>query len=188
VRSTEVAFAAWRRLDCVGEETCRLLHAPSGWMLAGHARFNDGHRLAALDYVVRCSTDWVTQSADISGLIGGDSVGWHITHDPGGWAMNGRPHPELAKCTDIDLGFTPATNLLPIRRLDPPPGEDVAVTAARFRWPEADLARLDQTYHRRDAQTVTYLSPGFSADLTVHPTGFVTHYPGLCDGEVSDEA
>lgn len=185
MKPVEVAFAEWRRLDCAGDETCRLVYGSSGWMLMGHARFSDTHCPAALDYVVRCDKGWVTTSADISGLLGGETVGWHISRDTrGDWHMNDEICPGLSDCQDIDLGFSPATNLLPLRRLDPAPGMDTHVSAAWFHWPSARLERLDQTYTRREPRTVSYRSDGFAADLTVDDSGFVTHYPGFWEGEV----
>ena len=37
----------------------------------------------------------------------------------GDWKLNDVPVPELAHCVDLDLGFTPATNLMQLRRLQP---------------------------------------------------------------------
>jgi uncharacterized protein len=33
------------------------------------------------------------------------------------WELNGTDQPEAADCIDVDLNFTPATNLIAIRRL-----------------------------------------------------------------------
>lgn len=107
----------WRALDRDGEDKCRLARHEDGYMLVGHARFRDGSGWAALDYVVRCGPDWLTRSADVTGTLGGEEMRCRITCEGGHWALNGAPLPELSGCSDIDFSFTPATNLMPLRRL-----------------------------------------------------------------------
>lgn len=176
------ATARWRRLDGPGEDRCRLIEEPGGWMLWGHARFERAGIRAALDYVVRCNARWESRSADVTGRIDGRDVAWKITRDPSGWLL-GNDRPMLPECTDIDLAFTPATNLLPLRRLALDRTEKI--TAAWFQ--EADggsLSRLSQSYTPLGAERYAYASPNVAAELRVHPTGFVTLYPGLWEGSV----
>ncbi|QDC08295.1 hypothetical protein FHY55_03125 [Oceanicola sp. D3] len=176
------ATAYWRRLDRLGDDSCRLIEEPGGWMLCGHARYDQGGQRTALDYVVRCNAAWETRSADVTGVIGGQEVAWRVVRGPLGWHLGDGPA-TLDDCTDIDLAFTPATNLLPLRRLAFEGTEEVA--AAWFReGEEATLERLAQRYTQKGAGRFTYASPGFEAELQVHPTGFVTHYPGLWEGSV----
>ncbi len=95
--------------------------------------------------------------------------------------MNGAPVAAVAGCIDVDLSFTPATNLLPIRRLGLPIGSSAPVAAAWLRFPELDLQRLDQVYTRAAEGRYEYSSAGgsFRATLQVAASGFVTDYPGL---------
>ncbi len=65
----------------------------------------------------------------------------------------------MTGCIDIDLGFTPATNVLPIRRLDLAPGQDGRVRSAWLSWPERRLQPLEQGYRRIGASTYAYVSP-----------------------------
>ncbi|SIO15182.1 putative glycolipid-binding domain-containing protein [Vannielia litorea] len=176
------ATARWRRLDRPGEDTCRLVEEPGGWMLCGHARYDHGGQRTALDYLVRCNAMWEAQSADVTGLIGGQEVAWRLLRGPTGWCLGDGPA-ALEDCVDVDLAFTPATNLLPLRRLAFEGTEEVA--AAWFREEQdGTLERLPQRYTQKGAGRFAYASPGFEAELTVHPTGFVTHYPGLWEGAV----
>jgi len=87
----------------------------------------------------------------------------------------------VAGCLDIDLAFSPSTNLLPIRRLKLRPGEAAEVRAAWLRFPEFVLEPLEQMYRRLDAWTYRYESGGgaFVATLRTNTAGFVTSYPGL---------
>jgi hypothetical protein len=82
--------------------------------------------------------------------------------------------------TDVDLGFSPVTNTLPIRRLDPAIGESVAVTAAWVRFPELTIEPLPQRYTRLAERRYRYESAGgaFVAEIEVDDLGLVTTYEG----------
>lgn len=180
-----IATAEWRPVEGPGDDLCRLVQHPAGWMLIGHARFPCGPAWAALDYVLRCDAAWRTLSADISGLRGEEEVALHILRRGDDWHLNGASQPGLAGAVDLDLGFTPATNLLPLRRMG---GDVLPVTAAWLPWPDCGLKRLEQRYERLGGGRVSYASPQLRTVLTVHPSGFVTDYPGFWRGEVSDAA
>lgn len=88
-------------------------------------------------------------------------------------------------CIDLDLNFSPSTNLLPIRRLSLAVAERATVRAAWLRFPSFRLEPLEQIYHRIDATTYRYESAGgrFVAELKVNATGFVTRYGDLWEVE-----
>lgn len=81
--------------------------------------------------------------------------------------------------------FSPATNLLPIRRLALPVGGQARVRAAWLRFPGFELGPLDLVYRRTGELTYRYESGGgsFRADLAVDGRGLVVHYPGLATAE-----
>jgi hypothetical protein len=83
------------------------------------------------------------------------------------------------------VAFTPATNLLPVRRLGLKTGQEAEVKAAWLRFPTFTLEPLDQRYRRIDAVTYHYESNGgsFVRDLVVSPVGFVRRYPDLWQAE-----
>jgi hypothetical protein len=99
--------------------------------------------------------------------------------------MNGRRCPEVEGCLDVDLSFSPITNLLPIRRTELAIGMNVAVRAAWLRFPELLLAPLEQTYERLGEFQYRYESRNgaFVAVLETNEAGLVTHYPGLWQAE-----
>ena len=68
--------------------------------------------------------------------------------------------PAVAGCVDLDLNFSPSTNLLPIRRLNLSVGQEAAVRAAWLRFPSFILEPLEQLYRRVDATTYRYESAG----------------------------
>jgi hypothetical protein len=95
----------------------------------------------------------------------------------GGWRSPGEELPTLGQCSDIDLAVTPATNTLPIRRLNLEVGLSREVTAAWLKFPDLTLEILPQRYTRLGPQRHQYQSgTGFSAELLVDDLGLVTVY------------
>jgi hypothetical protein len=94
----------------------------------------------------------------------------------------------LAGALDVDLGFTPATNTLPIRRLALAVGAGAAVRSAWLRFPELRLEPLEQTYTREAEHVFLYraLVDGepFSARLDTDAFGRVVRYEGLWEIDV----
>jgi uncharacterized protein len=186
VESTMTDSILWRRLDRPGYEAARLVHAGSDWRLSGAAVFLHEGQAGRLDYEVVCERGWHTRSARISGWVGDDSIEIEIVVDSAGlWRLNGRDCPEVAGCIDLDLNFSPSTNLLPIRRLDLAIGQEAPVRAAWLRFPTFSLEPLDQVYRRVDDSRYRYESDGgeFTAELEVDASGFVTRYPGFAEWE-----
>jgi hypothetical protein len=103
------------------------------------------------------------------------------------WWINGVEFPAVVGCVDLDLNFSPATNLLPIRRFDLAIGQMAEVRAAWLRFPSFTLDPLEQVYRRVDVATYRYESAGgaFTADLSVNAAGLVTRYPNLWQVEAS---
>ena len=93
----------------------------------------------------------------------------------------------MAGCIDLDLGFSPSTNLLPIRRLGLAIGQEAKVQAAWLGFPSFTLEPLDQLYRRMDVATYHYESAGgrFVTELQVNVAGFVTRYPDFWQVETS---
>jgi hypothetical protein len=182
-----LATAEWRRLDLPGSDRCALFAETAGWRLAGEARYGAGSAESRLSYEVSCGPDWLTRVASVTGADAGSPISLRIEQSGGHWFVNGAPQAEVEGLADIDLFFTPATNLLPIRRVAFVPGELVTVTAA---WlaPGFRLAPLRQGYRALGNGQFDYVSPDhdFQTRLSVHPSGLVTDYPGLWTGEVRD--
>ena len=177
-----IATIRWRRLDDWGHDSCRLRRLDSGWELAGTAFFLEDGAPARLIYRVACDPRWRTRGGRVRGTVGARPVQYRIERSPaGGWRLGGRIVPGLCGCVDLDLGFTPATNLLPIRRLDLPRGGAADAPAAWLDVRDGTLVRLPQRYVRRTATAYRYEAPtvGYAADLAVSDAGFVTRYPGL---------
>jgi uncharacterized protein len=89
--------------------------------------------------------------------------------------------PAVAGCLDVDLAFSPATNILPLRRLDLAVGESREMTAAWVRFPDLSIEPLAQRYTRLDERRVRYENRdgSFTAELEVDELGLVVSYPPL---------
>lgn len=134
---------------------------------------------------------WRTVSARVTGWIGNGAIDLDLVVDSTHrWRLNGTDRPTVAGCLDIDLAFSPSTNLLPIRRLNLRPGEAAPVRAAWLRFPDFTLEPLEQLYRRLDATTYHYESGGgaFTAVLRTNAAGFVTHYADLWEVELAGPA
>ena len=178
----------WRRLDQPGHESARLVFHPPSWHLTGTAVFAHDQQPCRLDYLVVCNSDWQTVSAKVAGWIGAQAVEVELSVDAARcWRLNGAERPEVAGAIDVDLNFSPSTNLLPIRRLSLGIGEEAKVRAAWLRFPSFSLEPLDQRYRRTDVGSYRYESAGgrFVTELEVNATGFVTRYPSFWHVEVA---
>lgn len=180
------ASILWRRLDRPGHEFARVAPGGSGWSLSGTAVFLHEGAPCRLDYEVRCNERWETVSGRVTGRVGEDEVRVDVAVERGGvWRSNGVEVPAVRGAVDLDLNFSPSTNLLPIRRLNLGVGQEAAVRAAWLRFPSFVFEPLEQTYRRIEATTYRYESAGgrFTADLTVNDAGLATLYPGLAESE-----
>ena len=180
----------WRGFYLEGHEACRLTAQDSHWQLAGSAVFAYQQQPCRLDYRISCDSGWRTLSAQVTGWLGSLLVDVELTVEAGHrWRLNGVERPGVAGCIDLDLNFSPSTNLLPIRRLNLAVGETAEVKAAWLRFPSFTLEPLSQKYQRLDESTYRYESAGgqFVAELKVNRSGFVVDYPGIWQAEVSTD-
>ena len=180
----------WRRLDVRGREEARADRTATGWRLTGELDVEEAGVAARLRYTIDCDPEWRTRSAAIEGEAGGAPIRFALAADgAGNWTHDGTPVPELGGALDVDLGFTPATNTLPIRRLALAVGESAPVRSAWLRFPELRLEALEQTYTRETEQSFRYraLVDGepFIARLDADAFGRVLRYEGLWEAELA---
>jgi hypothetical protein len=172
----------WRRLDAPGHDACRLERTEDGWQLDGAAAFHHDGAPACLVYRVVCGSEWYTRQGAVHGWLGARRVDFQVRRTTDGvWTLNGDVVPHLDGCVDLDLGFTPATNLSQLRRLALAEGQGADAPVAWLDVPAGTLDVLHQRYERRTEQTYWYEAPRFdyAAFLEVSPAGFVHQYPGL---------
>jgi hypothetical protein len=172
----------WRRLDAPGHDACRLEEDEAGWRLDGTAVFRESGAPTLLTYSLAGDRAWHTRYGRVHGWVGEQSVEFAIERTAGGaWTLDGTVVPGLESCVDLDLGFTPATNLSQLRRLALAPGQSADAPVAWLDLSSARLSVLPQRYERRSDVLYWYEAPsvGYADLLVVAPTGFIRSYPGL---------
>ena len=170
----------WRGIDKPGHDYCRLVESATGARLSGLTLRSHEQIPAYIGYDVECDVAWHTLRCTVKASVGDEHLDLDIRRRGKHWMMNGMEVKEIEGAADIDLSFTPATNLLPIRRLGLEVGETATVVAALLRFPDFTLEPLDQRYTRLDEFTYHYESGNgaFRADLKVDRAGLVLDYPG----------
>jgi hypothetical protein len=169
----------WRRLDRSGMEVASIEHGNPNWHLHGTVLLEHEGMPCRLDYAVVCDSAWRTLWARVNGWIGRSQVNQRVARNLAGeWRQNGLVCPAVEGCVDVDLAFTPITNLLPIRRLELSIGASAPVRAAWLRFPDFELVPLEQVYTRTSENQYRYESAGgrFRADLDVDAQGVVMRY------------
>jgi hypothetical protein len=151
-------------------------------------------------YRIVCDGQWATRLVRVA-LLDGSGVELALESDGAGhWrdALGDRTLPQLDGCLDVDLGFTPLTNTLPIKRLHLEQGHSAEIAVAMIaphliapEQPEGEpaltlrIARAPQRYTcLEDSPGGTRvrfesLSSDFSATLTLDADALVVEYPGL---------
>jgi len=185
-----IAAVLWRRLDVPGHDACRLEQCAGGWRIEGTAVFAENGRPTQLAYQVTCDDGWRTLHGEVHGWAGSERVSFSVARAPDGvWRLNGAPVSGLEGCLDLDYGFTPATNLLQLRRAALAVGQAADVPVAWLDVSAATLDRLEQRYERRREATYWYEAPRFdyAALLELDPAGFVERYPGLWESVAAEQ-
>jgi hypothetical protein len=171
----------WRKVDSPGHDSCRFFKLADGYRLLGAAVFLESRRACHLQYDVFADPGFRTRSASVAGFVGKTPVDVHIQAMGARWEVNGKDQPQIAGCLDVDLGFTPATNLLPLRRLALCVGQEANAAAAYLVFPAMQFMLLPQRYKRLTRNAYDYEAPsfGYRGTLRVSPIGAVVEYPGL---------
>ncbi len=176
----------WRRFDCSGHDSCCLWKTSDGWQLSGTAIFLFDQKPCLLSYEVNTDSRWKTCTADISGYAGKSVVTLAIAHTLNNyWSINSIELQTAAGCIDLDLGFTPATNLIAIRRFALAVGARSQASAAWLDFPDFTLKLLEQHYHRISHDRYEYSAPslGYADVLEVDDYGAIVRYPHLWEQE-----
>jgi len=176
-----VRVVIWKNLLLNGTDYCALWRNAEGWLLKGTVigvMKELGPMLA--NYEVHCDVNWLTHRVNVERVIGNESKILSMSAEKRGeWRSSNGQLPELDGCLDVDLALTPATNTLPIRRLNMKIGQAESLTAAWVKLPDLSVQPLSQRYTRLSKNIYRYESTtGFSADITVDDLGLVNNYPG----------
>lgn len=169
---------AWRRSDEVEtDEHATVTIRDTGLSLVGTVLGAESGIPVRIEYRVMTDGSGMTSAAHVRDLRGFEQRALTLERTAKGvWSVNGRVDRTLKGCTDVDLGCTPSTNTLPIRRLRLGVGASQTIQAAWVRFPELSVAKAAQTYTRLDEFTYRYESGTFSAELVVDDDGLVASY------------
>ncbi len=167
----------WRSLIAEGTDYCALWRTSAGWRLKGTAiSAARGSAAMVARYEVHCDEGWRTRRVEIEVIHARQTRTLELTVDDSGRWLAERELPEVAGCIDVDLAITPATNTLPIRRLNIPAGESREMTAAWIKFPGLECERLPQRYTRLSSDTYRYESGNFVSEIIVDELGLVISY------------
>lgn len=175
-----VRAVLWRALRTPGTEYCALWEEEQGWSLQGTAVLSAEEPLTEVRYRVSSDPSWRTRQVEVVLSADHEQRVDLVADGDGHWTTEGRELVEVRGSVDVDLGFSPSTNTLPMRRLGLAVGESAEVRAAWVRFPEMTVEPLPQRYTRIGPERYLYesLASDFRAELEVDDLGLVVRYPG----------
>lgn len=181
---TSMRSVRWTDWEGAGLELCVLHECAEGLRLEGALV---GTRDASYGAFYAVRTDALTRTREVEVRYAGGAR-LHVAGDGAGrWRdlLLDAPLPDLDGCLDVDIGVTPATNTLPIRRLMLAASESRDIAVAYIPLPSQIAGPFRPM---RAAQRYTCIVPGrtyryeglfrrFTADLDVDEVGLVLDYP-----------
>jgi hypothetical protein len=172
----------WRRVNGHGLERFELIRESTGWAIHGTVLALAERGASEAVYTISCDAGWNTRRAAISLVDGSGNHALDIVASNGHWRVNGEEAKHLDGCIDIDLGWSPSTNTIAIRRLNlPVGGRSGPLVVAWVRFPELTIEPLTQEYERIGERRYRYTSRGgsFRAAIDVDDEALVTEYEGV---------
>lgn len=176
-----VASGLWRWLAGTGLERFELMQTAEQWVLRGTILAMSSSAAEAR-YEIACDVQFRTRLVQITLRDSRVERRLALSAENGRWYANGQEEPSVRGAIDVDLGWSPSTNTLPIRRLGLEVGQSSGeFTAAWVRFPELTLEPLPQEYRRLSEREYLYMSRGgaFKAKLEVDDYGLVIDYEGF---------
>jgi uncharacterized protein len=180
--SQVVCAGLWQWVQSPGLERFEFSRAGDEWLFRGTILTMSHNAPAETKYEIACDRSFKTKHANISLLDSNGERSLKIETQNGRWFENGRENQAVKGAVDIDLGWSPSTNTLPIKRLKMEIGQTSGeIVAAWVRFPELTLQPLPQEYLRLAERQYRYSSRGgaFVAKLTVDNHDVVVDYEGF---------
>lgn len=169
---------AWRRSDGIAtDEQCTVTLRGGGVSLVGTVLGAEAGVPLRVEYQILTDAAGVSAAAHVRDLRGFAARTLVVERDvKGNWRVDGVVDRALKGCTDVDLGCSPSTNTLPIRRLHLAIGASKTIKAAWIRFPGLTVENVAQTYTRVDDVTYRYASGDYASELIVDDDGIVASY------------
>ena len=170
----------WKGIDAWRAEVARVDFHADGVHAAG-TQIGVGYRL---DYELRARDAWRTQSLAVTVVAEARARSVRLDREDGGWLVDGQRSPQLDAALDCDLGLSPLTNLMPVRRHALHERDGTAdIVAAWVSVPELTVHASAQRYEHVRPGVVRFvdlgLHEGFTAELELDADGLVFGYPEL---------
>jgi hypothetical protein len=178
-------MVVWAGTDAWRAEEARLELTPAGVRAEG-TQIGVQPAPYRLTYALDATEGWVTRRLAVRlSDPSGAQRSVLLEHDgAGAWRVDGEDAAALDGALDCDLGFSPLTNLMPLRRhgLHEQAGE-VEFLMAWVDVPSLAVVPYRQRYTHVAARRVRFASldlhEGFTAELEVDADGLIVTYPQL---------
>jgi uncharacterized protein len=137
-----------------------------------------------LTYELHTDDRGATTRLEVTAALAGAQRRLDLRREHGSWTVNGEGRPDLAGALDCDLGFSPATNTMPVIRhgLHRGPGAERFLMA----WVEVPTLRViasEQAYAHLGLEPggarVRFTSGSYTRDLLLDRDGLVINYPTM---------
>lgn len=165
----------WTSAELASAEHFTLESQAGGQLLSGTTVVVFDDRPAHIRYSVGVDHEWRTGAVDVE-IVDDRQRTVQMRVDDGAWRVDSVARADLVGCVDVDLGWTPATNTLPIRRLRLDIGESAEITAAWLKFPELVVVANRQRYVREGDRRWRYVSGEYDFVLETNADGVVTRY------------
>lgn len=172
----------WSGKTMTSAECCTLMQIDDGFQFTGSVVLSDADVPARIMYMLHCDAAWRSESVVIGAWIGASEHRLTLRRDDHGrWRQDHVLLEGFDGALDLDLGFSPATNTLAIRRLCLPIGGSAEIAPVWVDFPSLKVMPLPQRYTRLSESTYRFesLTSDFTAILTVDSFGMVRDYEGL---------
>lgn len=180
--SKTIRRVIWRRnLDDHSFEECVVTAAPDGFGIAGQViAAQDGAPLV-VRYGIDCDQAWLARSVTIEQTLGDAQRRLRLQRAGDGWLVDGARDARLDGCSEPDLGVTPSTNALAIRRLGLAVGQAAEIRCAWVKFPALSVEPSLQRYERLGECDYRYtnVASGFTALVAVDALALPVGYEGI---------
>jgi len=172
----------WRNKENTSLEYSSLQSIGDGFLLEGTVVTVLERYPSVVNYKVKCDGGWRTRHVDVAVKNTVTDSQLRLTvNEKQQWQKNQDALPFADGVFDVDFEISPATNTLPIHRLNLKIGESQETEAVWVRFPSLKLERLKQRYSRLSGRCYKYEAPtlGFEALLEVDESGLIGKYGEL---------
>lgn len=182
VYATTIRRVIWRRiLDDHSFEECAISATPDGYGITGHVIAAQEGVPLVVRYDIGCGENWSARSVTIEQRLNDAQRRLRLERAGDGWLVDGTHDARLDGCAEPDLGVTPSTNALAIRRLDLAIGQAAEIRCAWVKFPALSVEPSLQCYERLgdDDYRYTNVASGFTALVAVDALALPVTYENI---------